>query len=150
MSGKEVKAAKRDTVPDVINVPTMIDILDRVSYLLDHGVELKTTIGVKPEPKKNKPGSGLMADLDVVMEELSQIQYRYNMQGLKHRNLMFTVNQVDGRKTLDQPRLAQELLARFAGVVKRGVDPLAIITECFEAATKTGDSYFVREIEVLK
>lgn len=143
----EQETSRKD-LPDVgvLEIPDQVK--SRVEHLLERGGEIKLLVGKKHDKGKDN-GSGLAEELDRIATELLEIQFQYGLEGLRSGRFVFVSRMQDGRETFDKKLLCEELLARFGGVCKRGVDVLEIINQCFEAATKTGDPFPVRELEIL-
>ena len=148
---KEQQKTERADLPDILSLAGIPDVdAQRIAELLETGAQLKHQIGKKPDHKKGTDGVGLLDQLDAVTEELTQLQIHYSLAGMRHGRFVFVSTMRDGRETLDKKKFAQELIARFAPFVKRGTDVIAIVNEATVAATKTGDPYLVRELEILE
>ena len=147
---KALQSEERKDIPEINTfkgVPH--DVSERVIHLLAEGAVIKGRIGKKPDHKKGQDGTGLLADLDKITEELTLIQLRYQLDGLRYGRFAFVSTMQDGRATLNKEKLKQELIAQLSGVVKKGTDVIEIVNQCFETATKTGDPFLVRELEIL-
>ena len=109
----------------------------RAIHLLEVGHQLKSQLGEKSDEKKGTEGSGLLGKLSQIEEELRLIQVEQNLEGLRHNNLVFRTVVRDGRETTPLKQLRIEL-------AERGVK-LDVLNAAWEAATKRGDPYWVKE-----
>ena len=114
----------------------------RAVYLSEMGHALKAQIGEKADEGKGKDGHGLLGKLSGIEDELRLIQIEHDLAGLRHNNTVFRCVTRDGRESLNQKQLRLEL-------AERGVD-LGVINEAWEAATKKGEAYWVREWKELE
>lgn len=154
---QEKKSVDRKAIPDITSLinsefpknPAFETEVEHICGLLANGATLKRQIGDKPDHKKGKAGSGLLRELDAITEELAQIQYKHEFPGIRNGRYVFVARYQEGRETLQKDQLKQQLLAQLGPVVKKGTDILVIVNACFEAATKTGDAFMVRELEIL-
>lgn len=134
--------SKTATLPQIMEQGSVeADARSRATELLEHGTRLKSQIGEKPEPDKNKEGSGLLKELQDVKDELTMIQTTYGLEGVRHNNLVFIARLQDGRASTPMKEVVKELLARNVSI--------ETINAAIIAATKTGDSFWVRDLEVL-
>jgi len=78
------------------------------------------------------------AEYDEVKEDLSAMQKLSGLDGLRHNNIAFVVSHREGRETLDSKAAMEALVAN-------GVRP-ELVRQCFEAAVKKGQGYYVREL----
>lgn len=146
---EESFTVSRKDAPEVSEIISDEDLAGHVQQLLITGAEIKTQIGTKPDYKKNKPGSGLLMELDEITAELMQVQVNYGGRVLRSGNVVFVSRMQSGRASLQQDKLRQLLVAELVGVVKKGVDVVAIVNQCFDDATKTGDPFPVRELAII-
>jgi hypothetical protein len=134
-----VKVERKD-LPDVLE--TGMPNAQRAVMLLEEGYSIKTEVGVKADEKKGKAGTGLLGRLSEVQSELEQIQFEGEVDGLRHGSIVFASGMRSGRKTLNTSKL-------MVALIERGV-AMEVWNEAVAVATKTGDDYAVRELEVLK
>lgn len=151
--GTQVKEAKKVERKALPNVSTVINVSpadrDAIEMLLSRGATLKQEIGKASDPKKNKAGEGQLGELDDIREKLAQFQFHYQLEGLRFGNYVFVASYSDGRASFDKDTAKTELVAQFSRLCKEDVDVIAVINECFAAATSTGQPFLTREIEIL-
>lgn len=153
--GSETKVAKKD-LPDITEVDmdvtktqaTTAKIID----LMERGIDIKQTVGKAPDHKKGEEGSGLLLEYDQITERLLQIQNSTKQPGLRYGQIVFTSRMQDGRESLNTEKLKTRLLEKFVTVIppELNVDILGLINQCFSDSTTQGDSYWVRELGILK
>lgn len=129
---KSVKESRK-TLPEVLELE--LEDRDRVVLLLEEAIELKKELDSKNPNSK-------AARLDDIKTELATIQMASGLDGLRHNRFVFVARYQDGRTSVDQKLLMQELL-------KRGVKA-EVIKEAQEGATKQGNAFWVRELEILE
>ena len=130
---KKEQAEGRKSLPEVLEIA--LEDRDKVVLLLEEAVALKKELDVKEPDSK-------AARLDDIKNELTMIQQTNDLPGLRHGRFVFVARYQDGRVSVDQKLLMQELL-------KRGVKA-EVIKAAQEAATKQGNNFWVREIDVLE
>ena len=74
----------------------------------------------------------------MVVDELVPVEKGEKTNKIKLGGFVFSNRLQAGRKTLDQVKLAQELLAEGL--------PIAVVNGCIDRATKEGAPYWVNEI----
>lgn len=126
---------------ELVTLPELVELegewTKRALHLLEMGAALKAQIGEKSDERNGKEGYGLLGKLSEIEEELRLVQVEHDLQGLKHNKLQFTARIRDGRETFQKQIFMQEL-------AEAGVE-LRIIKAAMAAATKKGESFWVRE-----
>src|SRR5882672_2548434 len=98
---KKEQAEGRKSLPEVLEIA--LEDRDKVVLLLEEGAALKKELDVK-EPDSRA------ARLDDIKNELTMIQQTNDLPGLRHGRLVFVARYQDGRVSVDQKVLVQELL----------------------------------------
>lgn len=137
--GNKDGKVKREDFPDVEREFTARE-RKKITGLIDETIELKTTIGDKPDERKNKPGSGLLGQYAENLQELASIQG--DRPGLRFGRVWFSASVQDGRKYTDMKKLVTYL-------VEHGVKS-DVISAALEHAESRGDPFMKREINFLK
>lgn len=130
---KDEQKQSRASLPELLELDDFED-ADRAVLLLEEAMDLKRDLDPKnPESKA--------ARLEEIKNELTMIQTSGDLPGLRHNNLVFVARLQNGRETVAMKTFVQELLTRGVKV--------DVIEEATSAARKVGDSFWVRELEVL-
>lgn len=129
---KDLESKKK--LPDVVE--QKFDGWGDAVVLLEKLNSLKAQVGRKPDNKKGKEGTGLLAEIEDVATQLSAIMAVEGLNGLRHNNLVFSDTWIEGRESVDLKALKIEL-------VQAGVD-LTLVNECIQKCTKTGEGYVRR------
>lgn len=124
---KRARGGKKANLPEILDQD--IEGKDEIALLLER------TLDAKIEVEQNTKF------LNDCKEQLGEHTACNGLEGLRHGKVVFTQRLQDGRKILDTEKLCQELLTR--GVKAE------VIEESIKAATKQGESYWVREITSL-
>ncbi len=109
--------------------------------LIEQLSKLQEQVGHKPDEKKGKEGSGLLAEVASIKSQLSAIMAVEGLTGLRHNNFVFSDCWVDGRETTPLKDLKIELAQE--GLLKTDKD-FELWEKCVKAATKKGDGYMRR------
>ena len=126
-------------MPDVVTL--QFDGWDTTVNLIEQLHDLQDKVGVKPDDKKGKEGTGLLAKIAEIKGQLSAIMAVEGLPGLRHNNLVFSDCWVDGRSSTSIKDLKIELAQE--GLLKTDAD-FELWEKCVKAATKTGDGYMRR------
>lgn len=145
---EETKTAAKD-LPEILTLDIDQDDVHKSVLLIEEGIEVKQTIGVKPDPKKGKAGSGLLKRYDDIKCELAEIQMIYGLDGLRHNRFFFGSAMQDGRRSFKQELAKQHLVLAFSALVPKKVDVIKLVNECFEKATVQGDGFWVKKIGII-
>lgn len=130
---KDEQKQSRASLPELLELDDFED-ADRAVLLLEEAVALKKELDIKVPDSK-------AARLEEIKNELTMIQTSGDLPGLRHNNLVFVARLQNGRETVAMKTFVQELLTRGVKV--------DVIEEATSAARKVGDSFWVRELEVL-
>lgn len=133
---KDGKVARKD-LPQVLE-SSYGDKAD-VPLMMARALELKNLIGVEPNPKEEKEGSGLLKEYFDLKEELAVHQFQGKFKdGMRHDHIVFQMGWRPGRMSLVVADLELELVAA-------GLSP-EVVKECITKATKAGAPFQVKEI----
>jgi hypothetical protein len=113
-----------------------------VVMLMERLQTLQNAVGVAPDEKNNKPGAGLLREINEIKSKLSTFIAVEGLEGLRHGKLVFSDNWMEGRSTVDIGALKLEL-------VQHGVD-LTLLNQLIEKCTKKGDGYMRRQLTEIK
>lgn len=135
----EVKETRKD-LPELLE--TGIEDADKAVLLLEEGEQLKNMLNETVKDDVYDPQIHVARRYKEIKEELCMIQIASDVPGLRHGRLAFVARLQDGRESIDMKLFVEVLLAR-------GVH-IDIINAAMLQAKKTGDSFWVKQIEVLK
>ena len=137
----EKKSVVKAALPQILSVlGDQEEDADAIVLLLEEGADLQTQLGSKPTDTKE--GSGLLGRLHEIKEELGQRQSLLDLEGIRHNNIAFVMSRKDGRSTFSQDKAKKALMSA-------GVD-VKIIAKAFKAATGRGESFYERELAIIK
>lgn len=106
----------------------------RIEELLDEGMRIKNELNTKVPDSKG-------ARLEEIKTELNALQVCAGLDGFRHGRIVFVARQQDGKTTVDSKKRDRYLM-------EHGVTA-ALLTAATKHAEKTGDDFWVRELEVL-
>jgi|SRR5215510_12673229 len=112
----------------------------QIRQLMEECAELKAKLDEKVDDTMYDPQFHSARRYKEVKEQLGEIQAEEGLEGIRMDDLEFRAAMREGRKTLDKDKFKEELLSR-------GVN-ISVILAAMNAATTTGEAYWVREIKV--
>lgn len=127
---KDQQKESRKALPEVLE--TDLEDAGHVVLLIEEAAALKKELDPKIEGSK-------AARYEEIKTELTMIQTSAGVEGLRHNDVVFVARLNNGRTTVDNKRFVQ-------GLLERGVKA-QVIEAATEAATKTGDPFWVKQIE---
>jgi hypothetical protein len=145
------KVGKKATLPEILDCaaldctdPNVVAMTDahRIVMLLEEAAKLKDVLDDKVPDDQYDPNYHLARRYKDIKEELAELQADCGMEGLRHNRFVFVARLQDGRKTVDMERLGLAL-------AERGVH-IDVVMDAIKAATKYGESYWVKEVKVLE
>lgn len=136
--------AKPKVTEPKVKLPELLELdiagKDEAVLLLERAADLKAKIGTDPDEKKNKPGSGLLAEYADVKVKLQSLMVEMGLEGLRHNKISYTARWQDGKETMSTEKFVQALLEANVGA--------DVIQGALAAATKRGEGFFVRTLEI--
>ena len=138
----EKKPVVKAALPQILSVLSdQEEDADAIVLLLEEGADIREKLG-RAKPTQTEPASGLLGRMEEIKEELGQRQSLLDLDGIRHNNIAFVMTHKDGRSTFSQDKAKKALMSA-------GVD-VKIIAKAFKAATGHGESYYERELAIIK
>lgn len=132
---------KKASLPEILELNDVSE-RDQAVLWLEEAIELKTTIGKEPEKGKEGTGTGLLGKLAELKDRLFTFAGENGLEGIRHNKLVFSLQLVQGRETVDLDAVVNYLL-------EHGVEA-KLVGEAIAQAKKRGENYWKKDLAILK